>query len=90
MKKRFSEEQVVKILQEADCGGKVSEICRKYGISEAAFYRWRRKYAGMDVAELRRLRVLEDENRKLKKLLADAMLDNDALKALLEKYESAR
>lgn len=89
MKKRHTEEQMVAILKEAT-GGKTAEVCRKHGISDATLYNWRKKYEGMTVSELRKLRSLEEENRKLKRLLADSMLDNDALKALLEKYEGAR
>src|SRR5690606_27449572 len=90
MKRRYSEEQITSVLNEASASGKVAETCRKYGISDATYYNWKRKYEGMNASELRKLRGLEEENRKLKRLLADAMLDNDALKALLEKYEGAR
>jgi putative transposase len=89
VRKRHTEEQIVAILKEA-AGGKTVEVCRKHGISDATLYNWRKKYEGMTVSELRKLRSLEEENRKLKRLLADSMLDNDALKALLEKYEGAR
>jgi putative transposase len=89
MKKRYSEEQVVKILREA-ASGSVAETCRKYGVSDATYYNWKKKYDGMEVSDVRKLRALEEENRKLKKLLAEEMLDKDALKALLEKYEGAR
>ena len=89
MKKRYDEEQIVRILDEA-LKGNVAEICRKYGISDATFYNWKKKYEGMTASDVRKLHALEEENRKLKRLLADAMLDNDALKALLEKYGSAR
>ena len=90
MRKRYSEEQIVKILQELGTSGKVAEGCRKYGISDATYYNWKKKYEGLGVEELRRLRALEEENRTLKKLLADQLIDNDALKALLEKYGQAR
>ena len=90
MRKRFTEDQIVKILQDASAGGKVAEVCRKHGVSEPTYYNWKKKYEGMTSADLRKLKGLEEENRKLKKLLADSMLDNDALKALLEKYGGAR
>lgn len=89
MKKRYSEEQVVRILREA-ASGSVGETCRKYGVSDGTYYNWKKKYDGMAVSDVRKLRALEEENRKLKKLLAETLLDKDALKALLEKYESAR
>jgi putative transposase len=85
MKKRFSEEQIIGILKEGEGGVPVTELCRKYNISDATFYTWRKKYGGMDVSEARRLRQLEEENSKLKRLLADAVLDNDALRAVLSK-----
>ena len=90
MRKRFTEDQIVKILQEAGAGGKVAEVCRKHGVSEPTYYNWKKKYEGMTSSDLRKLKGLEEGNRKLKKLLADSMLDNDALKALLEKYGGAR
>ena len=90
MRKRFTEDQIVKILHEAAAGGKVGEVCRKHGVSEPTYYNWKKKYEGMTSTDLRKLKGLEEENRKLKKLLADSMLDNDALKALLEKYGGAR
>lgn len=83
MKKRFSEEQIIRILKEAESGVPVKELCRKYGFSDATFYNWRQKYGGLEVSEARRLKTLEAENRRLKKLLADSMLDNEALKAAL-------
>lgn len=87
MKKRFNEQQIITILKEAEAGIPVKELCRKHGISDATFYTWRKKYAGMDVSEARRLKALEDENARLKKLLAEAMLDAEALKlALNQKY----
>ena len=89
MKKRFTEDQIVKILQMAATGN-VAEICRKHGISEATYYNWKKKYEGMNISDLRKLKTLEDENRRLKRLLADKELDLDALKALLEKYGGAR
>jgi putative transposase len=89
MKKRYGEEQIVRILNEA-ANGKVAQVCRKYGISNATYYLWKKKYEGMSSSDLRKLRVLEDENRRLKKLVADKELDIDALKSLLEKYGEAR
>jgi len=82
---RFSEEQIIGILKEHQAGLSAAEICRKYGISDATFYNWRNKYGGMDVPDAKRLKGLEDENRKLKKLLAESMLDVAALKELLGK-----
>jgi putative transposase len=82
---RFTEEQIIAVLKEHELGAKTADLCRKHGISEATFYNWKSKYGGMDVSEARRLKALETENAKLKKLLADAMLDNVALKDLLGK-----
>jgi putative transposase len=82
---RFTEEQVIAVLKEHELGVKTAELCRKHGISEATFYNWKSKFGGMDVSEARRLKALEAENAKLKRLLADAMLDNAALKDLLGK-----
>jgi putative transposase len=73
---RFTEEQIIGILKEHELGAKTADVCRKHGISEATFYKWKNKYGGMDVSEAKRLKALEEENTKLKKLLADAMLDN--------------
>ena len=84
-RKRFTEEQIIGILKEHDLGAKTADLCRKHGISEATFYNWKSKFGGMDVSEAKRLKQLADENGKLKKLLADAMLDNAALKDLLSK-----
>lgn len=84
-RKRFTEEQIIRILKEAEAGAKKQEICRRHGVSEQTFYRWRSKYGGMQVSEARKLKGLEAENRKLKLLLADAHLDNAALKELLSK-----
>jgi putative transposase len=82
---RFSEEQIIGILREHEAGGKTSDLCRRHGISDATFYKWKAKYGGLEVSEARRLKSLEDENRRLKKLLAESMLDNAALKDLLGK-----
>jgi putative transposase len=82
---RFSDEQIIGILKEHQAGLSAAEICRKYGISDATFYNWRSKYGGLDVSEAKRLKALEDENRKLKKLLAESMLDVATLKELLGK-----
>ncbi|SEG74984.1 putative transposase [Bosea lathyri] len=82
---RFSEEQIIAILKEQETGVSVADLCRKHGVSDASIYKWKAKFGGMDVSEARRLRTLEDENAKLKRMLADAMLDNVALKDLLGK-----
>ena len=82
---KFTEEQVIGILREQEAGAKTAEVCRRHGISSATFYAWKAKYGGMEVSDAKRLRALEDENAKLKRLLADAMLDNTALKDLLAK-----
>ncbi len=80
---KFTEEQIVAILREQEAGAKTADVCRKHGVSSATFYAWKAKYGGMDVSETKRLKALEDENAKLKRLLAEAMLDNTALKDLL-------
>ena len=82
---RFTEEQIITILREQEAGAKTADLCRRHGISSATFYAWKAKYGGMEVSEARRLKALEDENTRLKRLLADAMLDNVALKDLLAK-----
>ncbi len=82
---RFTEEQIIGVLKEHELGAKTADLCRKHGISQQTFYNWKSKYGGMNVSEARRLRDLETENGRLKKLLADAMLDNSALKDLLSK-----
>jgi putative transposase len=84
-RKRFSEEQIIAILREHEAGVSTKEPCRKHGMSSAAFYTWKAKYGGMEVSDAQRLRSLESENAKLKKLLAEAMIDNAALKDLLGK-----
>jgi putative transposase len=82
---RFTEEQIIAVLREHDAGAKTGDLARKHGISEATLYNWKAKYGGMDVPDAKRLRSLEEENRKLKKLLAESMLDQAALKELLTK-----
>ena len=82
---RFSEEQIIAILKEQEAGMATADVCRRHGISSATFYKWKSKYGGLEVSEARRLRELESENAKLKRLLADTMLDNVALKDLLTK-----
>lgn len=83
--KRFTEEQIIGILKEADAGAVVLDLCRRHGMSSATFYAWKAKYGGLEVSEAKRLKALEDENARLKRLLADAMLDNAGLKELLGK-----
>jgi len=83
MKKRFSEEQIIGFLNQADAGVAVKELCRKHGFSDAAFYGWRTKFRGLKVEEAKRLRSLEHENTRLERLLADSMLDIEALRAAL-------
>jgi putative transposase len=82
---RFTDEQIIGILKEHEAGMPVSELCRKHSVSDASIYKWKTKFGGMDISEAKRLKTLEDENTKLKRLLADAMLDNAALKDLLGK-----
>ena len=82
---KFSEEQIIGILREQEAGSPTAEVCRRHGISSASFYAWKAKFGGLDVSEARRLKALEDENAKLKRLLADAMLDNAGLKDLLSR-----
>ena len=82
---RFTEEQIIGLLREHEAGAKTAELCRKHGISSATFYKWKAKFGGMDVSDARRLKALEDENAKLKKLLAEAMLDNVMLKDIASK-----
>ena len=84
-RKRFAEEQIIAILKEHESGVPVAELCRKRGVSDASIYKWKAKFGGMEVSEAKRLKQLEDENARLKRLLADAMLDNTALKDLLGK-----
>jgi putative transposase len=82
---RFTEEQIIGILREHEAGMKTADLCRKHGVSSATFFKWKSKYGGLDVSEARRLKILEDENRKLKKLLAETMLDIAMLKELNSK-----
>jgi putative transposase len=82
---RFTEEQIIGVLKEHEAGMKTADLCRKHGISEATFYNWKAKFGGMEVSEAKRLKALEDENAKLKKLLAESMLNEAALKDLLTK-----
>ena len=84
-KQRFTEEQIIGVLKEQEAGAKAADLCRKHGISEATFYNWKAKYGGMEVSKAKRLKALEDENAKLKKLLAEQMLDTAALRELLSK-----
>ena len=82
---RFTEEQIIRVLKEVDAGRKVADVCREHGISDQTLYNWRRKYGGMEVSQARQFKHLEDENRRLKQLLAESTLDNHALKAALSK-----
>ncbi len=85
MKRRFSDEQIIGILKEHEAGVTAKELCRKHGMSDATFYKWKAKFSGMEISEARRLRDLEDENRKLKRLVADLSLDKMALEEVLKK-----
>ena len=85
MKKRFTEEQIIRVLKENEAGIKTAELCRKHGISDATFYNWKAKFGGMNVSDAKRLKELESENAKLKKLLAEAELDKAMMKELLRK-----
>ena len=82
---RFTEEQIIGVLKEAEAGMKTAEVCRKHGSSDATYYKWKAKYGGLEVSEARRLKQLEDENRRLKQIVADLTLDNQALKTVLAK-----
>ena len=84
-RKRYTEEQIIAVLKEADSGVKPTELCRKYGISDGTFYTWKNKYGGMQTSEVRRMKNLEDENRRLKHIVADLTLDNQALRAINSK-----
>lgn len=85
MKKRFTEEQIIKVLKEQESGQPTAEVCRRHGISPATFYKWKAKFGGMEVSDAKKLRALESENSRLKKLLAEAMLDNSILKDVTSK-----
>lgn len=84
-RRRFSEEQIIAILREQEAGQKTADVCRRHGISDATFYKWKAKYGGLEVSDAKRLKGLEDENARLKKLLAEAMLDNAMLKDIASK-----
>jgi len=84
-KARFTEEQIIGILREHEAGTATADVCRRHGVSSATFYKWKAKYGGLEVSDAKRLRSLEDENRRLKKLLAEAMLDNAMLKDIATK-----
>ena len=81
--KRFTEEQIIAVLKEAEAGAKTPDLCRRHGVSEQTFYRWKARYGGLEISDLRRLRQFEDENSRLKRLVADLTLDNQALKELI-------
>ena len=85
VRKRYTEEQIIQVLKEGEAGATVADLCRRYGMSEASYYNWKAKYAGMTVSELRRLKSLEAENRQLKQIVAEQALDNRVLKDLLSK-----
>ncbi len=86
MKRRFTEEQIIGILKEAEAGVKVKDLCREHNVTEQTYYRWKSKYGGMSVSEIRRLKELESENQRLKKLVAEKELHIDALKDIVKKY----
>lgn len=83
--KQYTEEQIIAVLKEGEAGAKIADLCRKYGMSDATYYNWRKKYAGMTVSDLRKLKTLEAENRRLKQIVAEQALDNWTLKELLSK-----
>ena len=85
MRQRFTEEQIIAVLKESEAGSKTVDICRKHGISDATFYKWKGKYSGMEVSDLRKMKALEEENSKLKRIVADLSLDNRALKDIVSK-----
>ncbi|MBI4828263.1 MAG: transposase [Nitrospinae bacterium] len=85
MKKRFTEEQIIRVLKESETGKRTPELCRQHGISEQTFYRWKAKFGGMELSDAKRLKALEEENRRLKRLVADQALDNLVLKEILAK-----
>lgn len=84
-RKRYTEEQIIAVLKEADAGVKTADLCRKHNVSDATIYKWKAKYSGLEVSDLRRMKGLEDENRRLKTIVADLTLDNQALRALSSK-----
>ena len=84
-KSRFTDEQIIKVLREQEAGARTEDVCRRHGVSTGTLYKWKSKFGGLEVSDAKRLRSLEDENRKLKKLLAESMLDQAALKELLTK-----
>ena len=83
--RQYTEEQIITVLKEGEAGAKIADLCRKYGMSDATYYNWKAKYAGLTISELKRLKTLEDENRRLKQIVADQALDIKALKELLSK-----
>ncbi len=83
--RRYTEEQIIAVLKEGEAGAKIADLCRKHGVSDATYYNWKAKYADMTVSDLKRLKALEAENRRLKQIVADQALDNQALKELLSK-----
>ena len=85
MAKRYTEEQIIAVLKESESGLKTAEICRKHGISDATYYKWKAKYSGLEVSDLRKIKALEEENSKLKRIVADLSLDNRALKDIVSK-----
>jgi putative transposase len=85
VRKKYTEEQIIAVLKEAEAGAAVTDLCRKYGMSDATYYNWKAKYAGMTASDLKRLKSLEEENRRLKQIVAEQALDNRALKELLSK-----
>ena len=85
VRRKYAEEQIIAVLREAEAGAKIIDLCRKYGMSDATYYNWKAKYAGLTVSELKRLKTLEDENRRLKQIVGEQALDIRALKELLSK-----
>jgi len=85
VRKKYTEEQIIQVLKEGEAGATVSELCRKYGISDGSYYNWKARYAGLTVSDLKRLKAFEEENRRLKQIVAEQALDNRALKELLSK-----
>ena len=85
VRKKYTEEQIIAVLREGEAGAKVADLCRKHGMSDATYYNWKAKYAGLTVSELKRMKALEEENRRLKQIVAEQALDNRALKELLSK-----